>query len=358
MSRILCLDVGAGTLDILWVDTERELPFKAVVASPVRTIAERIERLAGDLLVTGGEMGGGPVTEALRRRARTHRVWITPEAAATLHHDPEVVRGWGLERIEAAEAETIRRRFGPAHVVLADIEIDRIRGLVEGFGVPFAFDFVALCLQDHGVPASGGSHLDFRHRLYRGPLESGGRLHELLWRAEEIPAALNRLRSAAAAARGLPAGAVYAMDSGLAAVAGAALDPRAPADRPFLVLDVATSHTVCAARDGEELCALAEIHTRDLTPERLQELVRRTAAGDLDHGRLLAEGGHGAYLRRAAGEEALGCILATGPKRRLAAGIRPPVLWGAPCGDNLMTGCAGLLDCLCRREGLARVYFL
>ncbi len=152
MSRILCLDVGAGTLDILWVDTERELPLKAVVASPVRTIAERIERLAGDLLVTGGEMGGGPVTEALRRRAQTHRVWITAEAAATLHHDPEVVRGWGFERIEAADAERIRRRFGPAHVELADIEVDRIRGLIEGFGVPFAFDVVAFCLQDHGVP--------------------------------------------------------------------------------------------------------------------------------------------------------------------------------------------------------------
>ncbi|MEJ5357403.1 MAG: DUF1786 family protein [Desulfobacterales bacterium] len=358
MSRILCLDVGAGTLDILWVDTEREPPLKAVVASPVRTIAERAERLPGDLLVTGGEMGGGPVTEVLRRRAASHRVRITREAAATLHHDPQVVHGWGLEVIDAAEAESLRRGRSVSHLVLADIEVERIRRIVEGFGVPFAFDFVALCLQDHGVPPAGASHLDFRHRLYRAPLEAGRPLHELLWRPGEVPTALNRLRTAVEDARRIPAEQVYAMDSGLAAVAGAALDPRAPLDRPFLVLDIATSHTVCAAREREELCALVEIHTRDLAPARLEELIRRTAAGDLDHDGVVAQGGHGAYLRRAAGEAALGCILATGPKRRLAAGIRFPVLWGAPFGDNLMTGCAGLLDCLCRREGLPPIRIL
>ncbi len=358
MSRILCLDVGAGTLDILFVDTAREPPLKAVVASPVRTIAERAERLPGDLLVTGGEMGGGPVTEVLRRRAAIHRVWITREAAATLHHDPEVVDGWGLKGIAAAEAEALRRTRSLSHLVLEDIEVERIRTIVEGFGVPFAFDFVALCLQDHGVPPAGGSHLDFRHRLYREPLESGRPLSELLWRAEEVPAALNRLRSAVASARRIPAAAVYAMDSGLAAVAGAALDPRAPDGRPFLVLDIATSHTVCAALDKGELCALVEIHTRDLTPQRLEELIRSTAAGEIDHDRVVAQGGHGAYFRRAAGEEALACILATGPKRKLAAGIRPPVLWGAPFGDNLMTGCAGLIDCLCRREGLEPIRVL
>jgi len=40
------------------------------------------------------------------------------------------------------------------------------------------------------------------------------------------------------------------MDSGMAAIVGAALDANVPKDRPFVVLDVATSHTVCAAVTG------------------------------------------------------------------------------------------------------------
>ena len=41
MSRFLCVDIGAGTMDVLWFDTEAVHHYKAVVVSPVRTIAER-----------------------------------------------------------------------------------------------------------------------------------------------------------------------------------------------------------------------------------------------------------------------------------------------------------------------------
>jgi len=48
MSRFLCVDIGAGTMDVLWFDTEAVHHYKAVVVSPVRTIAERAARLAGE----------------------------------------------------------------------------------------------------------------------------------------------------------------------------------------------------------------------------------------------------------------------------------------------------------------------
>jgi uncharacterized protein (DUF1786 family) len=80
--------------------------------------------------------------------------------------------------------------------------------------------------------------------------------------------------------------------------------------------------------------------------------------GRLDHRRILAEGGHGAYVRIAVGRLALDAIIATGPKRRLAAGSRLPIIWGAPLGDNMMTGCVGLLESLRRRKGLAPILYL
>ena len=358
MSRFLCVDIGAGTMDVLWFDTEAVHHYKAVVVSPVRTIAERAARLPGDLIVTGCEMGGGPVTDVLRQRAETNEVIASLSAAATLHHDPEKVRSWGITVVDDAEAEKLGKRKRHAHLVLQDVEADRLERIVEGFGVPFDFDAVAVCVQDHGVPPPGVSHLDFRHRVYRERMDARPQPHVLLFSSGEVPAFLNRLRSVAAGALKLPAREAFVMDSGMAAIVGAALDANAPQDRPFVVLDVATSHTVCAAVAGNELAGMAEYHTKDITRERLEGLLEGLAAGRLDHRRVLDEGGHGAYLRKIVGPEALKTIIATGPKRRLVIGSRLPMIWGAPLGDNMMTGCVGLLEALRRRKGLDPILYV
>ena len=84
MKNILTLDIGAGTMDVLCYVPDEKMCYKAVVKSPVRTLAGSIHDTNGDLLVTGVEMGGGPVTEALKARANTHRVVISASAAATI----------------------------------------------------------------------------------------------------------------------------------------------------------------------------------------------------------------------------------------------------------------------------------
>ena len=56
MSRCLILDIGAGTLDILYYSTEDEQHYKAVVKSPILVMEEKARGLRGNLLVTGGEM--------------------------------------------------------------------------------------------------------------------------------------------------------------------------------------------------------------------------------------------------------------------------------------------------------------
>jgi uncharacterized protein (DUF1786 family) len=352
------VDIGAGTMDVLWFDTEAVHHYKAVAVSPVRTIAERAARLPGDLVVTGCEMGGGPVTAVLRQRAETNEVIVARSAAATLHHDIGKVLSWGISVVEDREAEKLRRRRRFAHLVLQDIEADRLERIVEGFGVPFEFDALAVCVQDHGVPPAGMSHLDFRHRIYKERLDAQPHPHVLLFSAGEVPGVLNRLRSVARIAGQLPAREIYVMDSGMAAVVGATLDTHAPKDRPFVVLDVATSHTVCAAVAEGELAGLVEYHTVDITRERLEALLENLVAGRLDHRKVLEEGGHGAYIRKAVGPEALKTIIATGPKRKLVHGSRLPITFGAPLGDNMMTGCVGLLESLRRRKRLESIHYV
>jgi hypothetical protein len=100
MSRFLMVDIGAGTMDILYYDTDADLHYKAVVKSPVRYLAEKAARLPGNLLVTGNEMGGGPITEVLKKRAKEAEVAMSVSAAASLHHDLDRVRSWGIRIID------------------------------------------------------------------------------------------------------------------------------------------------------------------------------------------------------------------------------------------------------------------
>jgi uncharacterized protein (DUF1786 family) len=166
------------------------------------------------------------------------------------------------------------------------------------------------------------------------------------------------MRSIAAAASSLPTTEVYVMDSGIAAMVGASMDFQLRGRRRFIVLDIATSHTVCAAIEDGEIAGFVEYHTRDLSLEKLESLLVDLAEGRLRHRQVLAEGGHGAYIRKAFGFGAVEVIVATGPKRRLVENSKLPVTFGAPLGDNMMTGTAGLLRAIKKRKGVEFSFYL
>ncbi len=351
MTRFLLLDIGAGTLDLLWYHAESELHFKAVCRSPVVTAAEQAAALEGDILVTGCEMGGGALSGILKEKARRDRVIMSESSSATIHHDPEKVRSAGIYIVSDDEAGKLLKTGRYAHLVTEDLNADRVRLILKGLGVPFAFDVVGVCAQDHGVPPRGTSHLDFRHSLFRASLDRAPYPESLLFEGDQVPSEFNRLCSIAASARRLPAEQVFVMDSGMAAVLGASLDPEAALLRRLLVLDVATSHTVGAALEAGDLCGFFEYHTADVNLKRLEGLLRGLAQGRLNHREILAEGGHGAYVRKAVGFDAVERIVATGPKRGLLKGSSLQIRPGAPFGDNMMTGTAGLLEAVFRRKG-------
>lgn len=351
MSRFLLLDVGAGTLDVLFYDDLSGLHYKAVVRSPVLYLPERARSAEGNLLVTGVEMGGGDLLDALSRHAQNFRVVVSASAALTLSHNPDRIEHAGLEIIRDSQAAEIA---GPGFtsLVLSDFPRGHLEAIVKSFGVPFEFDVVGVCAQDHGVPPPGKSHLDFRHEIMKAALDQDPSLGSLLYEKKMVPSCLNRLTSIAQTASNLPCGEVYVMDSGIAAIIGASMDFQLRGKKRFLVLDIATSHTVCAAVENGEIAGLVEYHTRDLRLEKLESLLVDLAEGRLIHSRVLAEGGHGAYIRRAFGFGLVELIVATGPKRRLVENSRLPVTFGAPLGDNMMAGTAGLLEAIRRRKGL------
>lgn len=343
MSKYLLVDIGAGTMDVLFCDDETGQQYKAVVTSPVIEVANQITATSGNLVISGGEMGGGMVTRVLKERAGTAAVIISYGAAATLNHNTDKVASWGLQVVSEEEAQYYANDANYSHIVLSDLDLVRLQRIVAGFGVPFSFDILAVCAQDHGVPPSGISHLDYRHNCFVEILNKSPHPHKLVYDQENVPLEMNRLRSILYQAVKIPAKRVYVMDSGMAAILGASTDETAKQADPLVVLDVATSHTVGAVMTGEEIAGFFEYHTHDITLERLETLIQDLANGDLSHERILAEGGHGCYLRKAVGYENIQAVIATGPKRDLVRASNLPIVWGAPLGDNMMTGNAGML---------------
>jgi uncharacterized protein (DUF1786 family) len=351
MSKFLILDIGAGTMDVLYYDSESETHYKAVSRSPVLYMAEKVADLPGDLLITGKEMGGGAISNVLKQRAQEDEVIMTASSAATINHDREKVRSFGIKVIEDEEAEGLRKKERYSHLDIGDLDVRRLKHIIEGMGVPFSFDIVGICAQDHGMPPAKMSHLDYRHNIFKAVLDEKPFPHALLYRGDEVPSFMNRLTSIAESAGMLPADEIYVMDSGMAAILGASMDPRALKKERILVLDIATSHTVGAAMDGREIAGFFEYHTRDISLDRLESLLIELADGKLEHKKIIEEGGHGAYIRKAFGFQAVEIILSTGPKRSMIERSSLPVILGAPFGDNMMTGTVGILEAILRRKG-------
>jgi len=358
MSRFLILDIGAGTMDVLCHDTESGLHYKAVAKSPVLYLAEKAASLPGNLLITGNEMGGGSISKVLRQRAQEVEVMMTVSAAATVHHNLEKVRSWGIKIISDTEAEDLRHNKKHSTLTIGDIDVERLKHILKGLGVSFSFDVVGICAQDHGTPPEGISHLDYRHNIFKASLDENPFPHALLYKNTEIPGTLNRLISIADSAKMFPADEIFVMDSGMAAILGATMDPRVKPKEKVLVLDIATSHTVGAAIEGGEIAGFFEYHTHDITLKRLESLLGDLADGKLEHKKVVEEGGHGAYIRKAFGFQAAEIIVATGPKRRLVDNSGLPIVFGAPLGDNMMTGAVGVLEAIRRRKGLKEILYL
>src|SRR5260370_38545833 len=99
--RILAVDVGTGTQDILLFESDRAIEncLQLVMPSPTVIFAERIRRATAQqrpVLLGGHIMGGGPVGWAARDPAQAGDPWYaTADAARPLDDDPTLVAAQG-----------------------------------------------------------------------------------------------------------------------------------------------------------------------------------------------------------------------------------------------------------------------
>jgi uncharacterized protein (DUF1786 family) len=351
LDPILTIDIGAGTTDLLVYFPDTAEHYKAVGVSPVKWIADFVGKEGGDLLITGTLMGGGAVSKALINHARTHRVYMTTEAAGTIHPDLGEVRRRGITVISEGEVPPIAGVT--TQLTIGDVCPETIRSLLECLKIGWRFSYVGGAVQDHGACPEGIDPLDFRHQTFKTLLERDPCPEEFLFSWDEIPAPLSRMKATGKRLCELPQQEVFMIDTGVAAILGASLDPRIRECRHSIVVDVGNSHTLGAVVSSGHIGGFFEYHTDSLAPRRLGELLVHLGDGKLDHREVVSQGGHGAYIGSCPGFHRIEKIVITGPRRGpFLRELESEVIEGAPLGDNMMTGTAGILEAINRKRGL------
>ncbi|MFN3928934.1 MAG: DUF1786 family protein, partial [Thermoflexus sp.] len=129
--KILCVDIGTGTQDILLYDSEKDLEnaYQLILPSPTLRIARAIRQATRErrpILLTGVTMGGGPCQWAVEDHLRAGlSVYATPEAARTFNDDLEAVRAMGVQIVSEDEAARLDRRV--VRLTLRDFDWEALR---------------------------------------------------------------------------------------------------------------------------------------------------------------------------------------------------------------------------------------
>jgi uncharacterized protein (DUF1786 family) len=335
--RILAVDVGAGTQDILVYDSRRtpENCVKLVMPSQTQIVGERIRRVTADgkpLHLVGSLMGGGESSHAVSDHLNAGLpVTATAQAAGTLHNDLDRVRRMGVEIQDDPPPEA-------AIVELIDIDIDAIEHALHLFSVEIP-EVVAVAVQDHGYrPGSGNNEVRFAY--LQGLVEGGGELVNTVF--QRPPDGMTRMASVLEKIAG-----GYVMDTGAAAVLGALGDPvvaRAVDGDGAILVNVGNMHTFATLVRGRRLYGLFEHHTGGITAEIIGELVNRLRDGAIDAHAFTSDfDGHGAALDP--DYQIVGpfrFVAVTGPNRAIARTL--DYHEAAPHGDMMLTGSYGLVE--------------
>jgi uncharacterized protein (DUF1786 family) len=348
--KVLALDIGAGTEDVLLFDSQKkniENCIKLVLPSPSPVFATKVReatQLHRDIFVRGDIIGGGAFSNALKEHVdKGFRVIITEKAAYTVRNDLDEVQQLG---IEVVKGETKPKWFQGETLTTEEINLEQLQTFLTAFSETFAdIDVVAIAVQDHGVFPKGTSNRRFRIQKIKELLKENPKPENLAFKEEEIPPCFLRMKSAAEASRRqLPNAKVLLMDTAPDAILGCMKDPAAEKSDPVLAVNLGNGHTMAAIISHGEIIGVMEHHTRLLTPQKIERLLVDFADGKLTDAQVFQDSGHGLFfLAEPPGFSRMQKIAATGPNRSLLSDTKLQIHFAAPAGDVMMTGPVGLV---------------
>jgi uncharacterized protein (DUF1786 family) len=343
---LLAVDVGSGTQDILLYreSVTLEGSTKMVLPSPTVLLAGRIDHARSrglDVFLEGPTMGGGPSSAAVMRHLKAGlKVYATPSAAATINDNLNRVAQMGVTIQEDAPARAEKISTG-------DIDIPALIAALALFDIDLP-DEIAVAVQDHGFSPDRSNRL-IRFEHMAEAIRSGGGIENFAFR--EPPKAMTRMLAVKDYLAGL-GNKPLLMDTGPAAIFGAATDPRFV--DPGRIINFGNGHTVAAVVYEGRITALFEHHTSQLDPKKLMRFASELCDGTLMNSDVFDDGGHGAFIECV--PDQVRSTLVTGPRRDMF--LRSRALEGAvaaaPAGDMMIAGCIGLFEAWLRKDRLWR----
>jgi uncharacterized protein (DUF1786 family) len=351
--RILALDMGTGTQDILLFDSTQpvENSIKMVMPSATKIAEGRIRRAtaaAAPLLLSGVIQGGGPCNWAIEDHLRAGGVaYATPEAAQTIDDDLEQVARMGVRVVSDDEQKQLGQDV--RRVELKDLDLPAIRAALAAFDVSPEFDGLALACLDHGAAPPGYSDRLFRFDHLKRIVGARNDLAAFAFLPDELPEYLTRARTMmdTARAQGPVTPAVF-LDTGPAAAIGALQDPHVAAAETQLVLNLGNMHALAFHLRGTRIISLYEHHTGEISREQIEDFTERLIAGTLPHEDVFNTKGHGVFYAdsndgASPSRSDQPLVAVTGPQRGKIRNSRLNPYFATPHGDMMISGCFGLL---------------
>ncbi|MDE3091541.1 MAG: DUF1786 domain-containing protein [Chloroflexota bacterium] len=368
--KILAIDIGTGTQDILLFDTETQVEncLQMVMPSPTALVARQIRDATArgeDVLLTGTIMGGGPSSWAADDHLRAgHRVFATASAAKSFNDDLGEVEKSGVQVVSDDEAAKLR---DARRVEMRDVDLDALRRAFAAFGIDLRFDALAIAVFDHGNAPPGYSDRLFRFEFLAERLRQFNSPAAFAFMRDQIPPRLTRMQAVAESVAtlepalslskgdrpgvgthtGVP---LLVMDTAPAAVLGALEDDRVRVHRDALIANIGNFHTLAFRFSDGVITGVFEHHTGKLKPTQLEHFIEQLADGTLTHDAIFNSTGHGALLfdHRAqpldpspgSGQSFLAVV---GPRRGLLLHSRYRPYFATPYGDMMLAGCYGLV---------------
>jgi uncharacterized protein (DUF1786 family) len=249
--RILALDVGKGTQDLLLYDTNVviENSPKMVMPSQTTIVAKRVRAataLGRSIFLYGETMGGGPCSAAIKAHLGLgYSVFATPLAAKTLNDDLNKVSSWGVQITDT------RPRESCVEIEMKDVDVRGLRSALKQFDVNLPTVCAVAC-QDHGE--SYVSNRIFRFQHLSDLIEKGGELTRFAYLDGKIPDYLTRLRAVYRTLKKERMEQVLLMDTGPAAIFGALYDDVVAkrACEPHIIVNVPSQR--CFTKRGLLVC--------------------------------------------------------------------------------------------------------
>lgn len=353
--RILAIDIGTGTQDVLLFDTaiEAENCLQMIMPSPTVLVARQIQDATArgeDVLLTGTIMGGGPSLWAANAHLKAGgRVFATPNAAKSFNDDLAEVSRLGIQVVSEDEAARLRNVH---RIEMRDADLLALVRAFASFRVDLQFDALAIAVFDHGNAPPHYSDRLFRFEFLAERLRAFNSPAAFAFMREQIPARLTRMRAVAdsveATLRDCPEVgshtglSLLVMDTAPAAILGALEDDRVRVHRDAIIANVGNFHTLAFRFSDGVITGVFEHHTGELDTARLENFLAQLADGTLTHDAVFNSQGHGALMLDARAQP-LDFLAVVGPRRGILARSRYRPYFAAPYGAMMLAGCFGLV---------------